>query len=222
MTTVYITDKKCYFCGTSNKYPMGSIGIGIVGTRDLDGRPTHILRSAVYLWIQRCSACGYCAPEISTGEEEFKEIIESKEYTVQLTNNKFPETANSFLCYSMIMAKKKQFADAGWSSIFAAWICDDNGYKESAVECRRRALQFFFKAKENNQKFAETEEQEKVYLIDTYRRIGDFDTAAALCEEELNKSHSEKILNILYFEKLLIEKKDSSVHYDSEAEDAIR
>lgn len=220
MTTVYLSDKKCFICNEESKYPMGNLSLGNVSARDLDGRPTNILRSSVYLWIQRCPGCGYCAPEIAEGDDIDKEIVASDAYTAQLENIAFPETANSFLCHSLVMENKKYFADAGWASVFAAWICDDNNFSESASYCREKALNLFEAARENEQDFADTTDRESLYFIDLHRRRADFDQASKLCDTELEKEHDDHIFDLLYFERELIDKKDSTIHTVAEAEDA--
>ena len=67
MTTVFLTEKKCFACGKKDQYPVTNFSMDNVGMRDLDGRPSFIRRSSVYLWIQRCIPCGYCAMEITEG-----------------------------------------------------------------------------------------------------------------------------------------------------------
>jgi len=220
MTTVFLSDKQCYICGVESKYPMGNLSLGNVGTRDLDGRPTHILRSSVYLWIQRCPSCGYCAPEIAEGEERDRIIVKQQEYRSQLNNNAYPETANAFLCHSIVMQSRKLFADAAWATVFAAWICDDNNYSDSAFKCRGDAINLFEAARTNGEKFADTQDREQIYLIDLHRRRSQFAVASQLCNEELEKELQDHILDILYFERELIDKRDTAAHSESEAEDA--
>lgn len=220
MTTVYLSDRQCFICGTKSKHPMGNLWLGNVAERDLDGRPTHILRSSVYLRIQRCPSCGYCAPEIAAGNEADPEIVRGEVYVAQLINSSFPETANAFLCYSLIMRNRKLFADAAWAAVFASWICDDNGYSESACQCRASAIDLFEVARRHQQDFADSKDQEEIYLIDLHRRRSQFDNAAKLCDEALEKEHTDRLLDILYFERELIDNRDSAVHSDLEADDA--
>jgi hypothetical protein len=220
MTTIYLSEKQCFICGAKSKYPMGNLSLGNVGVRDLDGRPTHILRSSVYLWIQRCPSCGYCAPEIAEGAEADRPIVRSETYRLQLNDTAFPETANAFLCHGIVMHSRGLFADAAWAAVFASWICDDNGFSESAFTCRGKAIDLFTAARNEHQDFADSTEQEQVYLIDLYRRRSQFDIASRLCDEALENEHSDQILDILYFERDLIDKRDSAAHSDSEADDA--
>ena len=200
---------------------MGNFSLGNVGRRDLDGRPTLIMRSSVYLWIQRCLSCGYCAPEIAKGNKEDGIVVQTEAYREQLCNSSFPETANAFLCHSIIMQNRKQYADAAWATKFASWICEDTGYVENAHRCRGDAIALFLRARENGEEFASTRDQEQIYLIDLYRRRSRFDIASQLCDEELEKEHEDHLLDIIYFERELIDKKDAATHSDSEAEDTI-
>jgi hypothetical protein len=220
MTTVYLSDKKCFICGEESKFPMGNLSLGNVSARDLDGRPTSILRSSVYLWIQRCPGCGYCAPEIAEGDEIDRELVASNAYDNQLNDRTFPETANSFLCHSLVMKNKNFFADAGWAAVFAAWICDDNDFPDSAAVCRAKAIRLFSSAREKGQDFASSPEQEQIYFIDLHRRQAEFGEASKLCDLELEKEHSDNIYDVLYFERELIDKKDSTIHTVAEAMDS--
>ncbi len=219
MTTLFLAEKQCYSCGNKSQYPLVDLTLSIIGPRDLDGRPSLIQRSSVYLWIQRCFACGYCAPEIAQGTPEEASYIDDPQYRLQLTNEEYPETANAFLCHSMIMKHIGLFADAGWAAVFAAWICDDNGYKESARNCRNKALELFSVAMNHKQGFGESPAEEQLYLIDLHRRCGNFEKAQNICDAELNKSNPEKIMDLLYLEKKLIEMQDTTCHNDGDIDE---
>lgn len=219
MTTVFLTEKQCYACGSKSQYPLVDLSLSIVGPRDLDGRPSMIQRSSVYLWIQRCFECGYSAPEISQGTPEEVCIIEKPEYQLQLTNKEYPDTANSFLCHSMIMEQTCLFADSGWAAVFAAWICDDNSYTQSALKCREKALDLFAKAIEHKQGFGESPAEEQLYLADLHRRCAHFEQASSICELQLQKSHPERIFDLFCLEKKFIDKKDTGCHNDTEIDD---
>jgi len=212
MTTVCMSDRNCYFCGATSKFPQGNLTMGSIGLRDLDGRPTHILRSAVYLWIQRCPACGYCAPEISEGDQIDVPVLQGDAYRNQLDDPAFPETANAFLCHTLVMVARKFWADAAWASVFAAWICDDNNFPESAMLCRRKAIVYFIASREASIDFAESPVHEELYLIDLHRRCGEFDGALERCDAAINLKPDDHLLDLLYLEKDLIEKRDTSIH----------
>jgi hypothetical protein len=219
MTTLFLSDKKCFACGTTSRYPLIDLTLKITGSRDLDGRPSHIQRSLVYLWIQRCTSCGYCAPEIAKGDLNDLSLIKSSENQSILSDLEYPETACAFRSHSLTMEKKGQFADAGWAQLCAAWVCDDNKYESSSVECRKSALVLFSKAKQSGQEFSQSNVEENVYIIDILRRVAQFGHALKLCLIELDKENTDHVLDLLEFEKYLIEKRDSSCHSEAEAEE---
>jgi hypothetical protein len=217
MTTVFLSDKKCFVCERKNRYPQAGSSVMIIGTKDLDGRPSQMQRSAIYMWIQRCIYCGYCAVDISNGNENDRNLVESQEYKSQLTDKTYPETANAYLCRAMLSEKISKYSDAGWAAVYAAWVCDDNDYNAAAATCRGRALSLFQKAREAGQPFGETREEENLLLIDLMRRRGEFATARVLCEKELEESHNDTILDSLYFEQELIGRGDKASHCSEEA-----
>lgn len=220
MSTLYLTEKRCYHCNTPGRYPQIDPYITIIGPKDLDGRPAHIQRSSVYIWVQRCPNCGYCTQDISSGDQFVKEIVESQEYQSQLNDPDYPETANAFLVHTFFMLHDNLYADAGWDAAFASWICDDNGFDINARKCRLMAIQYFSEAKKSGQQFAPTSVEESLYLVDLYRRCSMFTEALNLCNEELKQEYlDEKYLNLLLYEKELIESSDVLCHNDIEADE---
>ncbi len=219
MTTLYLTNKNCSVCGESNRFPLVDLSQKLTGIRDLDGRPSHIQRSLVYMWIQRCESCSYCAPDISAECKVDPSYINSPAYKSITDDDSFPLTAIAFRAYSYLMTSMGLFADSGWAQLCAAWVCDDNCAPANAVECRKEALTLFRYAQEKNQEFSQSHVEENLILIDMMRRIGDFDTALKLCDQELQTDHPDTVWLLLDYEKVLIEKKDTACHNESEAEE---
>lgn len=142
MPTVFMMVKPCYVCATQGRCPdIGAPG-SFHGPRDMDTRPSVSQRSAIYMWVQRCQSCGYCGVDISQGEPVAKEMVQTDLYRRQLNDSAFSETANSFLCRSMILDNLGDWVEAGWACVYAAWVCDDSGFEESGATCRRRATAF--------------------------------------------------------------------------------
>ncbi len=217
MPTVFMMEKPCYVCGSQQQCPDIGSQVAYHGPRDLDTRPSVSQRSSIYMWVQRCHACGYCAPDISRGDLSVKEVVTGESYRAQLNNVNFGETANSFLCRALILDKQGDFVEAGWSCVYAAWVCDDSGFDRSAKECRERALQWFQRAQEEKMPFAPDRGQEVILLVDLLRRARRFDDARNLCEVELSLDHDERAASLLTFEMDLLEEEDSRLHIESEA-----
>ena len=178
------------------------------------------MRSTLNTYVQTCSRCGYCAPRISTPIGKVSEVIKSNIYKKQLNSPEYPKLANAFLCSSLIQEKANKFGSAGWSSIYAAWVCDDEGLAGGAKTCRERAIAILQRAKANNQKFAVKSGDEEIILVDLLRRSGRFDEALKTCEEALSKNPDKLQTDILHFEKILIKKLDIACHVISEPIDS--
>lgn len=217
MTTVFLKEKYCHVCGAGSRYPEIGSGIHYTGSKDLDTRPSQMQRSSVYMWVQRCLSCGYCAPDISRGSEGTKEIVRSQEYRRQLIDRAYPETANSYLCRAMIREKGGALGDSARAVLYAAWVCDDNGFKDKAAECRRRAAEIFGRLRDQGECGTQDEETDAVLMVDLYRRAGEFERAAQLCEKELSQSHADETVAMLEFEQDLIEDHDTACHTSAEA-----
>lgn len=219
MTTLYLSEKKCFICGTSHQYPLIDLTLKISGSRDLDGRPSQIQRSVIYMWVQHCGSCDYCAPDIATGKPEYSSLIKNPDYKQILISTNFPNTAISFRCYSYIMEMEQNFADSAWAQLCGAWVCDDNKFENGSIECRIKALDLFTKAIQLKQSFADTRSEENIFIIDTLRRTRQFDEARRICTDELKNSPADHILDLLEFEMFLIDKGDSDCHNETESEE---
>ena len=217
MSTLTFISKKCFLCGKTGRY--AEIGVHNLGKAgDLDGRPDDSSRSSIYMLIKRCISCGYCSPEISSGPSLAAEIINDPLYIQQLNDKSVPETAGAFLCWAMIQSKIGQFNEAGRAALYAAWICDDsNEHREKATGCRNKAIDHFEEAESAKQPFCESKLEERLLLIDLYRRCGLFEEAKALCDEEIKKSPPEEEQMIIMFQEDLLNQEDRRRHTRSEA-----
>ena len=217
MTTVSFIQKKCCICGKESR--QAEIGVrNAMEPYDLDMRPTGAPRSSIYMWVQCCGACGYCASDISKAAIDAKPIINSEEYQQALHNRQFPESLNHFICLSMIQEAGGDYGRAGWAHVYCAWVCDDDSnIRQHAVNCRQEALRLFEKAQAEGQRFAENSEEEEIIKIDLLRRARKFDDAKKLCEAMLEKDCDKKTRSILDYQLELIEKGDAKVHTLNEA-----
>jgi hypothetical protein len=217
MPTVFMMMKPCYVCGTQSRWPdIGSPG-SYHGARDLDTRPSAAQRSSIYMWVQRCLKCGYCAPDIAQGDPAAKEVIKRPAYKQQLAHADFSETADSFLCRALILEEVGDYVEAGWASVYAAWVSDDNGFSESAAACRVRALTHFRKAQAEEMPFAASRSEEVRLLVDLLRRSNQFDEARKLAEVELALEHDEETGKVLQYQLDLVEDGDVGGHTIVEA-----
>ena len=212
MTTVLKEIIQCAVCGErSEHFTVGSTNT--FGWMDLDTRPPEMMRSTINMWIMVCPSCGYCSMDISKCAEKSPELVRSPAYQRQLKNPQFPDTANAFLCSSLIKELAGQDAMAGWDSIHAAWVCDDAGSDISARACRKKAVVLLQKAREKGQSFAAADGGSEALITDLLRRSGLFIKALKICNEGLRNHRTDAIfLDLLRFQKTLILKKDTACH----------
>src|SRR5574341_1373635 len=182
------------------------------GSFDLDTRPPEMERSTIDMWAQMCPSCRYSSADISQGNDKVLDVINNDSYQEQINSQEYPKLANAFLCFSLIQENNCEYMGAGWSSVHAAWACDDADYEISAQKCRMRAVSLFQKAKENNQKFAKQDGVEEVIIVDLLRRSCQFELAFSICEEVLKKKPEKIISNIMKLQKMLIKNKDVACH----------
>jgi hypothetical protein len=211
MTLSDCTTKKCALCGEESSH--GSLfTTNAFGSCDLDLRPPEMERSTIWMWVQMCPSCGYCASDISEPIKKASEVVNSDSYKQQLNNSEFPKLANSFLCFSSIQEASGKYANAGWSCVHAAWACDDAQAEVGSKKCREKAVLLFQKAKQARQKFGKDQDAEHLLFVDLLRRSGQLDLALKTCEEGLSKNLKDEILNILRFQEQLINKSDIACH----------
>jgi len=180
---------------------------------DFDTRPGKPSRSSIIYWVQSCPDCGYCAHDISVASEGTSDYVRHKLYQAFRGNKVFPEKATQFLCYALILEQSGQLADAGWTALQAAWVCDDQKADEPARSCRRRAIELWKRAKLNGQAFMDNLFEEFALVADVYRRCAEWDEARACVNECLECENLPQVVEALLRRELAcIDRRDDSRH----------
>ncbi len=216
MTTIFPVEKQCAHCGRHSEHVViGSTNT--FGSPDLDTRPPEMMRSTIPHWVQRCPHCGYCNSDLAELLPMAAQVMHSEAYRDQLVERILPSLANSFLCSSIILAAQGEFTRAGWSSLHAAWVCDDERAAQGALHCRQRTVNLFQEALANGQMIARQADAGDALLVDVLRRSLQFTLALSLCEDGLRKHSDEIIKGVLTFQKLLIQRQDSGCYTVAQA-----
>lgn len=218
MTTMIEVDTICGDCGKKSEQ-MELTSTSAYGSSDLDTRPPEVRRSTIHTWVERCPHCGYCSSDISNASEPIRSIIHSPIYRSQLDDPEFPGLANSFLCKALIETRVGKLANAAWSTVNAAWVCDDAGRETSARICRQKAVHLMRKSWLQNKKIAKQKGADIAIAVDLLRRSGQFKEALDLINSNKNKKKEPIIENVLVFEEELILRSDDMVHTVTEAEE---
>jgi len=216
MTTIFQGETQCGVCG--KQHTVSEIGsTSTFGSPDLDTRPAEMARSTIWAHVKRCPDCGYCASNLSEVRPGAKEIVNSERYREQLTDANFPELANSFLCLAIIEQELKDFAQATWAFIYAAWACDDAKKPKQAIECRRKAAETLRIAEEQGQKIGQAAGVSTVILVDLLRRSGQAEEARKVIASRRDQKFEKLISQILDFQEKLLDKNDVNCHTIVEA-----
>lgn len=213
MTTIIPMESECSLCGTrSEQFVAGRLVDD--GLPDLDSRPPEETRSSIIFWVQRCPQCGYCATDISLEYPLAAETVRSAVYQKLLRRRAMPEKARHFLAWALIQEANEEFGGAGWSSLHAAWVCDDAEKAQAAVECRRLALARFAQQRARLGHITGFEEPgvEEVVLADLCRRTGRFDEAARWAEQGVRRQPQEMVRRGLEMEFSLARQKERGAH----------
>jgi hypothetical protein len=202
----------CALCGREGSYMEPRAGAEI-HPPDFDTRPGEFVRSTVTEWIQRCPHCGYAAPEVDKAHPAAAEIVRSHEYQERLASPGLPEDARRFAAHSFLLERLGQFADAGWTMLHAAWVCDDVPDDGAARRCRMEAISLWRRGKAAGQKFMDDYGQEFALAADVLRRAGEFDAARETCLEGLALEKVAPLVEDLLRRQLtLIQQRDASAH----------
>ena len=158
--------------------------------------------------IQRCTGCGYCAPNISLAKETAGEVVASARYKRVVDDRSLPQLARSWLGWSMIAEEAGEPVEAGWAALTGAWACDDEKCMEGAERARNQAADLFGSVVRAGQKFSETPGGDSAILADILRRCGRFAEAMEHCTAEATPEAPELLVAGLAFQRFLCERQD--------------
>lgn len=145
MSTFNRRIEKCAVCGKESEQ-VCIISTNEYGARDLDGRPSEMLRSTMPHWIHECPHCGYVSENLENLPPKFEYVtpglLESEDYKTCDGMNFKSELAARFYRRAMIVGDIAQYEEAIENLLRAAWSCDDVGETKDAVICRSRAIAY--------------------------------------------------------------------------------
>jgi hypothetical protein len=152
-----------------------------------------------------CPECRYAAPDLAQpAPEQVAALIRGEEY--QAIECRFRR-------HSWLLAQLGHFADAGWTSLHAAWAADDRADTAAALLCRLRAIELWKEGKRRGQCFMENLESEFALVVDVLRRCGGFMQARETCLEALNETRLTPVIeDALRFQLTLIGRGDTAAH----------
>jgi hypothetical protein len=161
--------------------------------------------------MQLCPYCGYASPDLSYAAEGAAALAASPESQA---------LEDRFLRHAWLLEQLGHFADAGWTALHGAWLCDDLGQPAQAALHRRRALELWKRGKQAGQPFLDDLAHEFAVVCDLLRRLSQFDEARATCLAGLQEEPLPHVLeDILRLQLSLIQRRDTAAHNLSELPD---
>jgi len=215
MASSFPAVRVCHVCGKENVFNR-AIRTEEAGWPDLDTRPSPSHTATLSFWVQYCSRCGYCAEDVSVPIANAESTVRTPEYQAQLKNETRPPLANRFLCAALVQERAGQLAHAAWSTIHAAWACDDVGNQTGARNLRRRAVELIRQMEARGETPRDPAFDDLV-LIDLLRRSGQFEEAHQINQLLTATSGASITRQLVAYEEQLIFKKDTEAHSVSEA-----
>lgn len=203
----------CGICGAANRSARSDSLPEAIEPPDFDTRPGEPLRSTINTWVEMCTSCGYCADDISRAAAGADTIVASPEYRAYLEDAWVPAKARQFLCFAYLLDRLHQHADAGWTALQAAWVCDDAGDDNAASRCRSRAIELWQRGKQAGQLFSDDMATEFALVTDVYRRLGEFENATITCAEGLDLEDIQPAVETMLRKQMtLIHARDRAAH----------
>jgi len=163
------------------------------GSPDLDTRPAEMARSAIKGLVQVCTGCTYCSDDLSKIEPELAPLVYSQAYRDIFGEVGFSANASYWRCKAWLEEKQEKYAEAFWSTMNAAWDCDDHEVESTALKSRGEAIAYYKSAQKHEQSLTEDPAAAPLILMDLYRRIRDRDGF-----ERTIKRYSKKIKDPLH------------------------
>ena len=212
--TSYCT--RLFVCGAcGNEFGLQALGgTNTQGASDLDGRPADMQRSTMDSWVQRCGRCGYCSRNVSVFDERMRALLESGAYRAQV---KDAALLSTFACAGMLAAAARNYADAGYYYLCAAWDADDRSIELHARHFRQEAADAYLRVLAEGGMFRSERGESEAILVDCLRRARRDEEGLALIEKALADGCEGVIADLLKFQRELIARGDRAAHRVSEA-----
>ena len=213
MTNYGRVKRKCHKCKKTCSV-ICLVSTNAFGSSDLDSRPPPMKRDTMIAWIERCEHCGYCAKNIEEENGITLEFIQSAEYQNLLHNDQLPELCISFLCWAKCAEEIKEYGEAVMAYVNASWVCDDHFSPNSrqSVEQRLKAIDSMEKAHNNNQTAMSQLKEDKLLLLDLYRRTEQFDLCISTAKNNFDLNGNDFLEKIAAYQIKLCNSQDKDVH----------
>jgi hypothetical protein len=186
MTQLAFKTVTCAVCGRSCSVTE-IISTNQLGAPDLDTRPAEMQRSAIKKLVQVCTGCTYCSADLGSIDPALAPLVYSDEYRAIFAEPCFSAEASYWRCKAYLEAKSGKYAEAFWSTMNAAWDCDDHEAEKLARKSRQEAIDYCHMAHKQGRYVTESPESDPLILMDLFRRTDRWDELYALIKKHMGK-----------------------------------
>ena len=173
MSTIMEEILTCAVCGKESGHVSLSSS-NCSGEPDLDFRPSEMLRSTMGYWINECPHCGYASGSLDDPTSVDEGWLKTEAYHSANTIAFTSILAKSFYKSYLIKIKDNNYKDAFYAALHAAWACDDSNDIDSAIVCRKAALEQLDLLIASDATNSDSTETYRIIRMDLLRRIGLF------------------------------------------------
>ncbi len=191
MTTVHEYPRVCALCGRESLQRQLASCSTFDGP-DLDGRPAPMLRNTMQCWIERCPHCGYAAETIGRRPHISQQVLDGMIQAVGCMDGG-SMLARDFMRIAMRYDKRRNLKSAVRWSLYAAWVCDDDGNDSGAVCAREWCLKRLSPLLAKGRKAARR--RYAVLYADLLRRTGSSEMLTFTPGESLLDDQTAQFLN---------------------------
>jgi hypothetical protein len=212
MTTFVEKSVTCSVCGERAQVTiMGSTNQ--FGYPDLDLRPPEMARSTIWMWLQECPGCGYCAEDIKEVDPEARAIVNGNAF-IKLRESiaDLHDVARRFRTAAFIAGEQEDPAAAFQHTLHEAWVHDDCQDTVRASAARLNAVDHINQAHRDQIRLFDDEGADAAMVAELLRRAGEFTRSQEICQKALDEGCADHVQKVLEFELRLCASQDADCH----------
>ncbi|MDX8551802.1 hypothetical protein KHC33_04990 [Methanospirillum sp. J.3.6.1-F.2.7.3] len=168
-----------------------------------------LARNKLLYQIHECPVCRYCAPNLTRAGNDAKNIVNSEYYLQIAHNERIPALIRRYLQYSYCVEMQNEDKNAFFGYLTTSWVCDDIKEGVLGKHCRKKAIDYLKKCKENGDQIWKDPGFYELMLADLHRRVAEFEEAEITIQSGLVKVLDPILKASLEFTALRIHRWDT-------------
>jgi len=212
MTTFVEEIATCTVCGERAQVTIMSSS-NRFGYPDLDLRPPEMMRSTIWMWLQECPSCGYCAEDIEDVEPGARAIVRGGPF-IKLRESiaDLHDVARRFRTAAFIASERGSHASAFQHTLHETWVHDDSKDPVRATAARLNAVDLMNQVHGEGKRLYDEDGADAAMASDLLRRAGEFQRSEEVCQKALDEDCADHVQQVLEFEVELCARRNADCH----------